>query len=175
MRFDDQFTDEIFATDGRVIALRFIRPSDKSALELGLKQCSERSIYHRFLGAKPKFTQAELRYLTEVDSTNHVAIVGFCDGQLMAVARAILLPGGEAADLALIVADCFQGQGIGGLLLGLLIRAVLERGVFVVCGEMFATNGPMFHLIDELPFATEWNLDGSVVSFRTVLIDESPD
>ena len=44
-------------------------------LEQGLHNLSETSVQRRFLSPKPRFSRAELRYLTEVDGRNHVALV----------------------------------------------------------------------------------------------------
>ena len=33
------------------------------------------TIHRRFLGAKPRFSARELRYLTEVDGVDHIALV----------------------------------------------------------------------------------------------------
>ena len=75
--------------------IRPIEPGDKELLVNGLRQLSEESIRKRFLAAKPRFTQAELRYLTEVDGVNHIALVAVLEDdpdQLVAVARCVRLP-----------------------------------------------------------------------------------
>ena len=58
------------------LLIRRIAPADKDALVAGLGRLSERSVYQRFLSPKPRLTASELRYLTEVDFVDHVALVG---------------------------------------------------------------------------------------------------
>src|SRR2546423_10261447 len=65
-----------------------------------LAHLSEESRRLRFLGAKPRFTGAELRYLTEVDGCDHYALVAqLADDPLaiVAVARFVRLAGGRGA------------------------------------------------------------------------------
>src|ERR1700712_1990894 len=57
------------------LLVRRIAPADKDALVAGLGRLSERSVYQRFLSPKPRLTASELRYLTEVDFTDHYALV----------------------------------------------------------------------------------------------------
>jgi hypothetical protein len=61
--------------DGTRVSVRPIRPSDAALLSAGLAHLSPESARRRFLAPKPRFTLAELRYLTEVDHVDHVALV----------------------------------------------------------------------------------------------------
>ena len=45
------------------VALRPIRPDDKLRLAAGLTCLSEETRYRRFLSAKPRFTDTELRFV----------------------------------------------------------------------------------------------------------------
>ena len=62
--------------DGTPILIRPIEPSDKARLSVALGRLSDATIYRRFLAAKPRLSSAELRYLTEVDGRDHIALVG---------------------------------------------------------------------------------------------------
>ena len=61
--------------DNRLVRIRAIRPHDKDELAAALAHLSPESVHNRFLSAKPDFSPAELRYLTEVDGWDHVALV----------------------------------------------------------------------------------------------------
>jgi hypothetical protein len=60
--------------DGTRVAIRPIEPGDKARLAEGLRRLSQETIRRRFLAAKPRFTSAELRYLTEIDGVDHIAL-----------------------------------------------------------------------------------------------------
>jgi RimJ/RimL family protein N-acetyltransferase len=97
------------------MVVRDIRPSDKRLLEEGLAHMSFRSVYARFLSAKPRFTKAELKYLTEVDGVNHVALIASCPkGRFVGVGRFVREKDDpETAEVAVVIADELHGQGLG--------------------------------------------------------------
>src|ERR671919_530839 len=86
-------------------------------LEDGLRHLSDESVHRRFLSPKRSFSRAELRYLTEVDGRDHVALVAEYPGEpvrrLIAVARFVRLADDPtAAEAAIVVADDWQRRGV---------------------------------------------------------------
>ena len=61
--------------DGTQILIRPIEATDKLRLSVALSRLSRETIRSRFLAAKPRLSAAELRYLTEVDGHDHIALV----------------------------------------------------------------------------------------------------
>jgi len=121
--------------------IRQIEPGDKEALVEGLRRLSDESIRRRFLAAKPRFTAAELRYLTEVDGRNHIALVAELDGELVAVARCVRLPDRpDTAEMAIVVGDPFQGQGLGRALTLALADAAVAVGIRRFAATMLGDN-----------------------------------
>src|SRR5918992_6187481 len=104
-------------TDGTEIELRHIRPDDKENLETALARLSPESRHKRFLAPKPRFNAAELRYLTEIDGFDHVAILAVLAGDpdaIVGVGRFVRLRDlPDTAEVAIVVGDAFQGQGLG--------------------------------------------------------------
>ena len=82
-----------------------------------------------------------------------LAATAMLDGEtLLGVARYVLDKGDQAAEFALVVADSWQGRGIGRRLLAKLIEAARRRGVKVLYGDILATNRPMLALVSKLGF-----------------------
>src|SRR5687767_13551556 len=112
---------------------RHIRPDDKGRLAAGLARMSPESRQKRFLMPKPRFSSAELRYLTEIDGFDHVAIVAVSaeDPEVFyGVARFVRLRDDpECAEVAIVVADSLQGKGLGRELGRRLADEARERGV----------------------------------------------
>jgi acetyltransferase len=137
--------------DGTRVRLRPIRPEDKGLLADGLRRLSPESIHRRFLGFKPHFTSAELRYLTEVDGRDHIAYVAVeadDPGALIAVARCVrLTEGGDTADLAIVVGDPWQHLGLGRLLMQVLAGRAARQGIHRFSAVMLADNQPARHLL----------------------------
>lgn len=119
--------------------MRPIHTDDKDLLQAGVAALSPQSAYNRFLTGKSSLTPGELRYLTEVDGLDHIALVVLGRNRdLVAVGRIVRdkwQPG--TAELAVVVADAWQRRGIGRLLTREL---TLRSGVDRVSGTMLATN-----------------------------------
>ena len=135
----------VFELDhGTRVVIRPIRPGDKERLAAGLRNLSDESIRKRFLAAKPRFTTAELRYLTEVDGVNHIALVAVLEDDpdvLVAVARCVRLPDRPGtAEMAIVVGDPLQGQGLGRELARRLADAAVAVGIRRFAATMLGDN-----------------------------------
>ena len=145
-RFDGSYDETVSLSDGQRVHLRLIRPSDKDMLREGFERLSPDSRYARFMVPKARLTDRELRYLTEVDGVNHVAI-GAVRRHLMAkdegVGSARFVRADDAPDTAepaVTVLDDYQGKGLGTILLQRLIEAAWERGIRWFRSELLAEN-----------------------------------
>jgi len=140
--------------DGTVVVLRPIQAADKAQLQLGLQRLSPASVQRRFLTAKPRFSNAELRYLTEVDGHDHVAIVVELErhpGMVVGVARYVRLaeqPG--VAEPAIVVADFLQGKGLGKILADALAAEAVQNGIHRFTAIMLGDNLPAQRLMGRL-------------------------
>jgi RimJ/RimL family protein N-acetyltransferase len=131
-------------TSGVRVVVRPIEPGDKDLLVNGLRRLSEESVRKRFLAAKPRFSRAELRYLTEVDGVRHIALVAVLEDdpeQLVAVARCVRLPDRpDTAEMAIVVGDPWQAQGLGSELARRLADAALTVGIRRFAATMLSDN-----------------------------------
>ena len=132
--------------DGTRVLVRPIEPGDKARLEVGLRNLSDATIRRRFLAAKPRFTAAELRYLTEVDGHDHIALVATPADDpdaLVAVARCVRLPDRpDTAEMAVVIGDPLQGLGLGRRMSQLLADAALAAGIERFAATMQGENIP---------------------------------
>ena len=141
--------------DGAQILIRPIRSDDKRFLEDGLRQLSDESVHRRFLSPKRSFSRAELRYLTEVDGRDHVALVAEYPGEpvrrLIAVGRFVrLAQNTDAAEVAIVVADDWQRRGVGSLFAERLAAEARRLGVKRFTATMASDNVAAHRLMDRL-------------------------
>ena len=127
------------------VLIRPIRADDGERLRDSHARLSPESRYRRFLAAKPHLSSSDTRYLVEVDGCDHVALVAtlpdVADEPIVAVARYIRLPESrEVAEVAIVVNDDFQGQGMGAELVRRLAQAAVARGVRRFRATMLADN-----------------------------------
>jgi RimJ/RimL family protein N-acetyltransferase len=154
--------------DGARVLIRPIRPDDKGMLADGLRRLSPQSAQRRFLTPKRSFSRAELRYLTEVDGRDHVALVAEYPAdparRLIAVARFVRLQDDpEAAEVAVTVADEWQGRGLGSLLGRHLAHSARNRGIRRFTATMQSDNVPAHRLMTNLTNHLEQHHVGSGV------------
>jgi RimJ/RimL family protein N-acetyltransferase len=108
---------DVCLRNGTRVLIRPIRPDDKALLARGMASLSPRSARLRFLAPKNHLTVAELRYLTEVDHVDHYALVAVLADDPTTMAgvgrwvRDAVHP--DRAEVAVVVGDCYQGQGLG--------------------------------------------------------------
>ena len=140
---------------GIPIRVRPIAPEDRGRLAEMFAGLSERSRYLRFHGAKPRLSQRELTYLTDVDHRRHEALVALdaADGRIVGVARYASAPDAPgSADLAVAVADAWQGQGIATLLCRLLLARARANEVPRLTASTLPENGPARRVLARLGF-----------------------
>lgn len=141
-------------SDGTGVKIRPIAPGDKQELQDGLHRLSEATVQRRFLAPKVRFTKAELRYLTEVDGHDHVALVVEQEnrpGMIVAVARYVRLNADpDTAEAAIVVADVLQGLGLGTLLAERLAAAAAIHGIGRFTAEMLGDNRAAHRLMERL-------------------------
>jgi nucleotide-binding universal stress UspA family protein/GNAT superfamily N-acetyltransferase len=118
--------------DGARATLRPIAPEDKPLLAAIFERLSEESRYRRFLTTKNELSAVDLAYFVDVDHEDHEAIIAVdpVSGEGLGVARYIRSPEDEeVAEVAVTVADDWQGRGLGRALLDRLTYRARREGV----------------------------------------------
>jgi RimJ/RimL family protein N-acetyltransferase len=115
---------------GARVRIRPIEREDRALLAEGLSRLSAETRYRRFLVPKQAFTEAELDYLTDVDHTDHEALVAVDarTGEALGIARYVRV-GPDVAELAVTVTDDCQGRGVGARLVRLLAARARRAGI----------------------------------------------
>jgi len=99
-----------------------------------------------------------LARFTQIDYDREMALVAV-DSSLgvdrqVAVARYIRLPDGRSCEFAIVVADAWQGRGLGRLMMARLIEVARARGVATMVGWVLTANRGMLELVARLGFET---------------------
>jgi RimJ/RimL family protein N-acetyltransferase len=133
----------VAATTGTRFSLRPLGVSDREALRTLFARLSPESRRRRFLTGKPKLSERELTYLTEVDHVRHEALAAIDgqDGSLVGVARYVMWPErAGVADVAIEVVDDLQRNGIGLMLAEALIQRARANGIEVLTATTLWEN-----------------------------------
>jgi RimJ/RimL family protein N-acetyltransferase len=120
---------EFFLRDGTPAMIWPLLPTDGEALREMFRRLSPESRQRRFLSTLHELNDAMIQRLVgDVDGTHHVALLLVVlppDGQEgpIGIARLIQDPADpDSADIAVTVADDWQGHGVGTALAGELVR-----------------------------------------------------
>ena len=155
---------DVCLRNGTRVLIRAIRPDDKALLARGMAALSPRSARLRFLAPKNHLTVAELRYLTEVDHVDHVALVAVLadDPTVMAgVGRWVRdAEHPDRAEVAVVVGDCYQGQGLGTTLGIALADAARALGIGRFTAIMLPENTAAQRLFAHISGRLSTRVDG---------------
>lgn len=155
-RYPAEWIDRWTMHDGSVATVRPILPQDaplEAALVEGL---SSESRYARFLVGGGRLSDEMLSAYTQIDYVSHMALVVSVarpDGtgeDLIADGRFVIEDG--VAEFAMLVADAWQGKGVGRRLFATLVRAARVSGAREVFGEVLVTNRRMIGLARDAGF-----------------------
>ncbi len=147
METGPDFREEHVLPSGEKIVLRHIMPSDAEELRRQFLALSPESRYRRFFGGISDLDPAALKYLTDVDGKDHVAIVAVIESLDMISERGVGVARfvrdkdePSVAEVAVTVVDDMQRKGVGTLLTKALARAARERGIQKLRCEVLESN-----------------------------------
>lgn len=119
--------------NGKTVTIRPLEHSDLELERAFITNLSPESRHQRFLGGVGAPTQKLLEALTDVDHDKREAFIAVIDEggeeKEIGVSRYALDSTGTAAECAVVIADEWQVQGLGTLLLNRLIESARARGI----------------------------------------------
>ncbi len=149
----------IATRDGQRLRVRPIRPEDAEMERAFVAGLSERSRYMRFQHHLPGLTPQMLARFTQIDYDREMAFVAIAgtgsEQRIVAVARYVPNPNLIGAEFAIVVADEWQGRGVGGLLMSRLFSAARDVGYRYLEGSVLTVNAGMLRLMTHLGFRIE--------------------
>lgn len=106
------------------LIIRPVAPRDRSRFLDGLNQISKDTLFMRFLSPNRQLSSSQVDYLLNVDFVDHFAFAVVLDEPSypgMAITRYIRsYENPKEAEWAVTVVDCYQGLGLGRILLYLM-------------------------------------------------------
>jgi GNAT superfamily N-acetyltransferase len=126
--------------DGREISIRPISPADGDALVRFHEGLSNETTRLRFFVLHPDLASTEVVYFTHVDHHDREALLALAGDNIVGVGRYDRLPTTSDAEVAFVVADGWQGNGIGTHLLQQLARRATAEGVTRFLADTLAEN-----------------------------------
>lgn len=144
--------------------LEELEPSDCAALRAFFYRLSPQSVYRRFWSPIAGPDQLGLQRLLDLDGHDRAALAAVVDGDVVAIARyARDEQHAGAAELAVVVADAWQRQGLATRLIGALgewaRRAGFDRFSVVTLPE----NSAAIRLVKKLSPDARLRFEGGLI------------
>lgn len=137
------------ARDGQPVAIRLARPWDADNVAAMHDRCSEESRYERYFAPVSQWREDQLRRLS--GGHRGATLVAINDaGDIVGLGN--VFPeqpeGQRTAEIAVIVEDAWQGQGLGTSLLQHLIALARRMEFEEIAALVLATNTRMIRMLD---------------------------
>lgn len=149
------------APASRPLRVRLAEPLDEQGVAELVGRCSDEALYRRFHGAAKAALRRELRRITE-QSAGYPSWVAVAGGDIRGVASLALLADG-GAEVALLVEDAWQRQGVGRALLRSVARHATRRGVREIGAQVLGDNVPALRFFAAVAPVARRTLDHGVV------------
>ena len=123
---------------GRRVWLRLLEPGDANLIRLFYWRLSSETIYRRFLSPIKPPANALVKRLVDIDHQDREALIALDERGIVGVAR--YSTAGASREVAIVVADEWQGRGLGRLLLRRLANIARARGIASFHATMLGDN-----------------------------------
>ena len=145
--------------NGIEVTVRPIRPDDRELEADFVRHLSAETRYDRFMVTLNELSAAKLAYLTEADQVRHVALVATTerDGRptLVGVVHYVVDAAGTGCEFSVAVDDAWEGSGLAGILMHLLMQVARSHGLATMEGIVLAANSRMLKFTRQLGFAPQ--------------------
>jgi acetyltransferase len=152
--------------NGVSVVLRPIKPEDEERLNKLITSLSKETMRFRFFQIIKEMTHDTLTRYCNIDYDREVAIVAELqekgDSKIIGVVRLILEPDGKNGEFAILVADQWQGLGLGSKLMRSLLDIAKDMRLQRIFGYVMTDNKKMLQLCNKKGFKVE-NLDEEIV------------
>ncbi|MDD0816508.1 bifunctional acetate--CoA ligase family protein/GNAT family N-acetyltransferase [Curvibacter sp. HBC28] len=153
---------------GGEYTVRPIHPDDAQMLQELVHGLSQESRYFRFVSSMTELPPSMLARFTLIDYDREMALVAVVKHRslndqgevqererIVGVSRYITNPDQTSCEFSLVVADDFNGKGLGSRLMEAIMDVAREKGLAEIDGLVLANNQPMLKLMRSLGFSVK--------------------
>lgn len=165
-----QFETDVVLKDGSLAHVRPVRSDDHALLAGFIESLSPETVGLRFLHV----TTSDEMVKELIPASNQFALLTLRGEMVIGHAIYTLTSPGKA-EHALVVADAYQGKGLGTILLGQLTQAAIMVGISELEAHVSPENAPILRVVSELGFPTVLKSEpGTIhVTFPASLLPEA--
>ncbi|HQV30971.1 MAG TPA: GNAT family N-acetyltransferase [Calditrichia bacterium] len=165
------------------IFYRPVKPTDEAMLKEMFYSLSRKTIFQRYMFSRTAMPHAKMQKLCNVDYKKNMTLVAIlnddsADERIVGVGDYSYDPATNTADVAFLVHDDFQSNGIGTSLLKQLISIAIKNSIKGFTADVLASNQHMLHVFNKSGYAVRTTFDDGLYhiefEFREPLTSETP-
>jgi acetyltransferase len=141
--------------DGRGIFVRPVRPEDEHLYPEFFKHVSQEDIRLRFFSAMKELSHPFIARLTQLDYARAMAFIAIEEttGKMLGVVRLHTEADFSSAEYAILIRTDLKGQGLGWMLMNMIIEYGRVEGVREIHGQVLNHNKMMLEMCRNLGFS----------------------
>ncbi|MGH7143731.1 MAG: GNAT family N-acetyltransferase [Planctomycetota bacterium] len=164
---------------GQTVRFRVIQPTDEEMMREFFYALSPETVYHRFFSTLKALPHEKLKEFVNISYATDMSLVGVVTEDerevIVAVGRYALDLSTNAAEVAFVVADAWQGQGLGSYMFKQLMGIAQKRGIVRFTADVLADNAAMLHVFHKYsPTPIQSVLDGGIYQLSFSLQTPGP-
>ena len=167
---------------GAPVHIRPMRVHDVNRLLDFHVQLSQKTLYLRFFNIHTKLSPDEIHRFTHLDGNDRVALVATVGSSPCGNSSEIVGIGGydrlaeepTTAEVAFVVADRLQGEGLGAALLHRLALRAIDAGITCLFAQTFPDNRPMQSVFRRAGYPYRCRFDNGLAEFRLDISELRP-
>ena len=156
--------------DGTPVTIRLMRPDDKDKLVAAFAKLDQQSVYTRFFSFRKELPEGPLSRIDRIDFVRLAALVATLGSGAAetiigsATYVADTAPAGaRVAEVAFMIEEDYQGQGLAGRLLAALAGIARRHGIDRLVAEVLAGNAAMIAVFRRSGLPMRKRSEGGVV------------
>lgn len=164
---------------GDALLLRPVKISDESLIKDFFYALSDQSIYRRFISMRTDMPHERLQEFVVIDYTKELVILvvkviehGERE-EIVGVGQYGIDESSHTAEVAFVVRDDYQKQGVGTEMLNYLTVLARKQGLLGFTAEVLVENRPMLHLFEKMGFTIDIRPAGRTYELR-MMFKEAP-
>ena len=161
------FERTMTCTNGKSVHMRPVLPTDEDMMRDLFYACSADTLYHRFFTKMKAMPHRKLKKFVNIDYVNTMALASVTKEDehemIVAVGRYSVDKASNAAEVAFIVRDDWQGQRLGISMFNQLLDVARKRGIGRFTADVLHDNARMLHIFHKCaPTPIESTLEDGV-------------
>jgi acyl-CoA hydrolase/RimJ/RimL family protein N-acetyltransferase len=156
---------------GKSFMFRPVKINDEPDLKNFFYALSDQSTYRRFISQRKDMPHERLQEFVIIDYTRELVILVVKENdrqrdEIVAVGQYGLDDKSHWAEIALVVRDDFQSQGIGTELVSYLTHQAVQQGLIGFTAEVLTENHQMLRLFEKMGFDTQRRTEEGCVELQ---------